>query len=197
MNDYKCEWIKNHIDAFLDNALSPEEEQTLKHHIDECETCREELELAKEITGSLRSLIIKECPQKVIENIEKAISLEKSDKVIYPVHKHIPTILKWGLAATAILLIGFALTRINRAPELTEKNIPVSPSPQEIEIAELQLKMTLAYMGQVAGKSTILACEEVVETSVKPPIRKAVIDILDNTEFLKIQKNRNERKEDS
>lgn len=197
MNFNKCEWIKDNIDAFLDSEMSPEENQMLNDHIEECETCREELELAKEMMGILRSLPEKECPERVIENIEREIKEKKSDKKIQPVLIRGPKIIKWGLAAAAILLIGFAISKVKQSPEIPNRNIPASPSQREVEIAEMQLKITLAYMGQVAGKSTILACEEAVESSIKPPIRKAVFDILEKTEFLKLQKNKNERKENS
>lgn len=52
MNHTQLDWI----DAYFDGELQPELEQSFTHHLQECETCRQELENRQLLRTELRSL---------------------------------------------------------------------------------------------------------------------------------------------
>ena len=60
-----CVWMQERIDAYLDGDLSPTEVAVADLHLARCLSCAEELRLARQVAGSLRSLPARQCPESV------------------------------------------------------------------------------------------------------------------------------------
>jgi mycothiol system anti-sigma-R factor len=58
---------------YLDNAISPEEQERVEHHLSFCRRCCGELEFAKELRAFLATSTAKEIPADVRARLERFV----------------------------------------------------------------------------------------------------------------------------
>lgn len=177
--DTTCAWAQQLIDAYLDGDITAAETSKLEAHLSDCFTCKEELALAKRVKQTLRSLPQQHCPDRVID----ATLEEMGDKTPVAERRR-----PWGsgarwyarawrlaaIAAACIALVILAL--ILKQPQ---QPVVTPVSSEELIRAENQVKLTLAYLGYVSYRSTATLCDDVLESRIVPPMKRALTEVLD------------------
>lgn len=109
----KCEKILNQIYDHIDKQLSTEEEAAFKKHIEECESCKKELEETKSTIKIVNSLKLIEIPAPDINFSSEVISKIKKENAKNNVTRI--NFLK-PIAAGIVILGVVAITVINFNP---------------------------------------------------------------------------------
>jgi len=96
----KCIEYSELISAYVDEMLSPQEEEKLMKHLKTCQVCQKELEVLKQMQRMCQSIEEVSLPDKFHEDLMKRLKAE--NRVKYP------TKFKWqyGGALVATMLVG-------------------------------------------------------------------------------------------
>ncbi len=180
-----CEWFEERIEDFIDQDLLPEESSDFLNHRSGCSRCAHELQAAQRVKASLESRSLLECPEDIVNRILSEVA--KS-----PHSDSFPTAEQsargfwstWlGWTAVAVPVVVFALVFFLASPPIPRPMQLTVAEPeftnQEIKEAEHQLKVTMAYLGQVGMKGVALAGREVIEEGIIVPAEKTIVAMLD------------------
>jgi len=178
MNDFEkqspCEWMLDRIDAYLDGDLSPAESAVADLHLTRCPACAEELQMARQVAGSLRALPAMNCPDSIPEAVRARIGAAGNKQ--WGV-KPWPWYYRWQewFKRPAVVGVMTAVLFVVITAFLGEKK-PVLPeySQAEIEAAELDAKLALAYLGRCTNRAGATVRDDVFEQGVIAPIMRAV-----------------------
>jgi len=172
-----CSWTHDHIDAYLDGDLDERNATALERHVHSCERCGEELALARRLVSELRGMPNLRCPDEVSDRVlayaerngRRADGWWSRVRALAANRAFAPAV----VAAFVVVVIVSALVVDNtRRPRYT---------PEEIALAEAQLKWTFTYMNEVGRQTGAVVREDVLEASFVKPVRQAV-DALDHAE---------------
>lgn len=169
-----CEWVQERIDAYLDGDLSPAETAIADLHLTRCAACADELQLARQVAGSLRALPAQICPDSIPEAVRERIGAAGS------AHwgvKPWPWYYRWqewfkrpavvGVLTAVLFVVITAILGEQKKPE------PLY-TQAEIEAAELDAKIALAYLGRCTDRAGAALRNNVFEDGVVAPIMRAV-----------------------
>ena len=173
-----CAWAHEIVEGYLDGDVPADEAAKLESHLLSCQTCAEELALAKRVRLALRDLPEQRCPDSVADAV-----LEQVGDELAAAQQPEPRFWRgrwyqqvWRLAAVtaAVLAMVIVATPLNRSqpPQF-------SVSPQELARAEQQVRWTLAYIGEIGRRSAFTVHDDVFESRVVPPIQRALTGILE------------------
>ena len=176
--DKSCEWVKERIDAFLDDDLSREDGASLEAHLAQCYSCREELDLARQVRQEISALPQKKCPQRVISATLERIQAESSESREQSSLFHERPWLKGGfrLAFIAAALVVVIWISLHEKPPVSEQRIDAV----ELAEAERQFQITLAYVGYVSSRSAEKIQDEVVQSKIAPAVQGVFEKVLDS-----------------
>jgi hypothetical protein len=164
-----CTVVTQMLSAFIDHEVSASDESTVHGHLDNCASCRRQMEMLRQTAGTLSALPEIEPPAFLLQQImtatvAKPTFAEKLSAAFTPAVKT-PQYLRWAGAgaAAAIALIALMLSQpatrqIAINPPTPEHRQPAAPS---------QVKPTIA-VGNVASANVPL---NVVVTKSKPSFR--------------------------
>ncbi len=157
------------LEAYLDDDLAGSERAALEAHLERCPSCAEELELARRISGELRSLPRMACPPEV-----SRAAIEHADS-------HPPLVARlrglWSdrrvwqpaVAFALVAALGIAYWREAGAPAPVAPPAPEAAySEAEIARAEAELKLALAYVGEISDRARETIGAEVGDRLVEP-----------------------------
>ena len=154
------------IEPYLDDELSGSEIAALEKHLDRCESCRAELELARRIQTGLHELPPLACPPQVsravFEHADTHPPLMERFRRFWG-DRHV---LQGAFAMLLVAALGVAHWRAT-AP-------PVPPPPEvvyteeEIAQAKAELEFALAYLGNIGQKAQKRFSSEVGDRVVAP-----------------------------
>lgn len=176
--DTTCAWAQQLIDAYLDGDLTAAETSRLEAHLSGCFTCSEELALAKRVKQTLKSFPQQHCPDRVIDAALKEIGdktpvAEQRRPWAWGSRRYARV---WRFAAVATACITLVIVALILKPPQQ----PVTQvSSEELIRAEKEVKLTLAYLGYVSYRSTVTVCDDVLETRIVPPMKRAFTEALD------------------
>ena len=169
-----CAWMQERIDAYLDGELSPAESAAANLHLARCPVCAEELQLARQVAGSLRSLPAVRCPDSIPEAVRTRIAAAsdaqwKANPWPWR-HRWLeyfrrPAIVGLTTAVLFVVITGIVGNHREPSPEFTQA---------EIEQAESDAKLALAYLSRVTSRAEATLREDVLEQRVLEPIMRAV-----------------------
>ena len=169
-----CEWMQDRIDLYADGELSPAEAAVADLHLTRCLRCANELQLARQVTGALRSLPAVRCPDSIPEAVRARIAATgtaRRSETPWPWYYRWQEFFK----RPAIVGVTTALLLVVITAIFGEKQAPRSEFTQEqIEQAELDAKLALAYIGKVTSRAGVTVREDVFERRVFEPIMRAV-----------------------
>lgn len=156
--DRTCEPVIVELERFVDGDLPPEETAAVARHLESCAGCRAEARLAEEIRDELRALPRLDAPSHLVETVKVTARREDAARTRrWSVLRPSPV---WALAAA--LLLAAVLTPLWMGPSSTEVlNTEVaggpigSPpvDPAEVEKATAEVRVALAYVGQVTRRT--------------------------------------------
>jgi anti-sigma factor RsiW len=150
------------IDPYLDGEVSGEDASRLESHVLSCPTCAEELAFAKRTQHTLRHLPQQRCPDSVVYAVIDRVGPERPAP-----QRRRPHI--WRHAAVAALVFAVAVAVL-----VGDRPSPPSVTPEELALAEQQVRWTLAYVGGITLRSTLTATDDVIESRVAPAIQRAL-----------------------
>jgi predicted anti-sigma-YlaC factor YlaD len=169
-----CTWTQEHMERYIDGELLGNELEAFERHIESCETCREELFLAKEVLSELRALPQQSCPDSVVEDAAARIgpsAISDTDtwfdrlrgrivRVFTPLPKQAAAVLLVVIvAALAAVLLQhdrLSLTGIGEPPS------KVAVTDEELESAKLDVILAFAYV----EKYSRLTCDVVKQEGI-------------------------------
>ncbi|MFQ5628005.1 MAG: zf-HC2 domain-containing protein [bacterium] len=166
------------LEAYLDNALADDEKQLVSSHLQACDSCQIEHRFAQQVAQSLRKLPAKPCPQLVSEAVIAAAKKEHAGLWQNLVSAWRQRFLKpaWrpvlATAAIAVLVILATLTLDRQKPQTPQI------SPDELARVELDVKWTLAYLGNLSKKTGLSVRDKVIEPEVVAPLYRALRTVM-------------------
>jgi anti-sigma factor RsiW len=169
-----CEWMQERIDAYVDGDLSPAESAVADMHLTRCAACAEELHLARQVAGSLRALPAVRCPDSIPEAVRARIGAAGS--VRWGV-KPWPWYYRWQefFKSPAVIGVATALLFVVITAVMGNQQKPQPAYTQaEIEEAELDAKLALAYLGKYTHRAGKTVRDDVFEQGLIAPIMRAV-----------------------
>jgi anti-sigma factor RsiW len=139
--------VDDALEGFVDGELAPAEVERLRDHVAGCRRCAESLELAQRIRRELPGLA-GDCPPGLDEELRRRLAQERRGWS--------RTLRFLPVAATivALALLGALL--------LFEPSSRTEPDPAEIAAAEAQIRLALAYVGEMSRRSAEVAMQEVL-----------------------------------
>lgn len=173
-----CLQVQDLLDAHLDDAVSAEEKLFVEAHLLSCSECQNEWQFAQQVTQTLRKLPVEPCPQPVSEAVLAAAQNERATVWQRLVSQWTNRKLKiswqpiFATAAIALLLVFATMTLNRNAPA------PQQISQQELERVELDIKWTLAYLGNLSKKTGLSVRDQVIEPEVVAPIQRALKTVI-------------------
>jgi len=162
-----CARVLDMIEPYLDGELSGEYVSRIESHLLSCPTCAEELAFAKRTQHTLRHLPEQRCPDGVVYAVIDRVGPER------PAPRRRRQSI-WRHAAVAALVLAVAV-----AVFVGDRPSPPSVTPEELALAEQQVRWTLAYVGEITLRSTLMAIDDVFESRIAPPVQRAFIRVLE------------------
>lgn len=166
-----CTWTQERLEAHLDRDLPAGEGAELDRHLQQCPACTRALAQARQVQERLRALPLQLCPDQVIE---AAWSRVRQDLRVARRHRLQTWLAGWrlhswrpGLVVTAAVALVVAATLVIRHQE-------PRVSPAELARAELQIRWTLGYLGQLSRRTGLTVRDQVIRARVVEPLRKTV-----------------------
>ncbi|MCA9444765.1 MAG: zf-HC2 domain-containing protein [Candidatus Omnitrophica bacterium] len=196
----ECDWFEDRIEEYLDRDRDPGWRSRFDTHLEACSRCREEFALAQRVTAALASLPPMECP----ESVERTV-LGRDESEGVSISSRGPEVSEWsfwrallGWAPLSLPLAILVVALMVESPS-EEKISKPSQAPQEyskaeIEQADRQLKVTMAYLGKVGLKGIALAGREAIEEGILVPTEKTMVAMLE-TDALSFGKERANKRE--
>ncbi len=167
-----CAWARQVIEAYLDGDLTADEAARLESHLSGCQACAEELALAKRLNLALRDLPEQRCPDRIADAVLDRVG--KEPRAARRPAGWYPRV--WRPAALAAMLLLVAITALVIKGA---KPPPPTVTPEEIVRAEQQVRWTLAYVGEIGRRSAFTVRDDVLESRIVHPIRKAFSDVFE------------------
>ncbi|MCA9741525.1 MAG: zf-HC2 domain-containing protein [Deferribacteres bacterium] len=164
---WTCSDVQDNIEAYLDTALPEQEMQLIKLHVQDCHGCQGELKLAQRIQQSLRTLPPKPCPEVVTSSTLAAVRQQRYAKWRNALlHKRV-----WRPALAGASFLLLALLLLDRV--FWHDTAPPYSS-EEVALAELDVKWTIAYLGNLGKKTGVTVRDQVLEPEVVAPLQEAL-----------------------
>ena len=179
-----CTWFEERIETFVDRELPTQEKVRFETHRMECSHCRFDLDLAEKVKQTFSSEVLVQCPDSVVEKILGVVSQTTGGVAA---SRRIVDRGFWGswrgwiaVAVPMLLLVGVLGWKVF----LEESAIPIQVvrpeyTQAEIQTAEKQVRVTLAFIGKVGLKSLAIAGKEVIEEGILVPAEKTMVAVMD------------------
>lgn len=142
-----CRWVDDALEGFVDGELAPAEVERLRDHVAGCRRCAESLELAQRIRRELPALAV-DCPPGLEEELRRRLAQERRG------WSRTLRLLPVAATIAALALLGALL--------LFEPSSRTEPDAAEIAAAEEQIRLALAYVGEMSRRSAEVAMQEVL-----------------------------------
>lgn len=101
-----CKYYEALIEEYIDNELSKSVKEEFENHITECISCREQLELSKEIRGILNTTKFPEPPKDFIKKVNSRIDAEIAHSKVYDFKKYFLS-RKYQTVAACFIIAAF------------------------------------------------------------------------------------------
>ena len=139
----------------------------------------------KKIAKQAHSINIEACPDEILENIKHFTKSEKSSEqsLLYDIYSFLFRRPAVSAAILSLLIFAFVSTLIIKRPEIHEQY-----SKQEIELADQQVKHSLAIISGIFKKTSLTVEKDILTDRVSRPIKESFNLVND---YLQGDKNEN------
>lgn len=162
-----CACVRDMIDPYLDGEVSGEDASRFESHLLSCPECAEELAFAKRTQHTLRHLPEQRCPDSVVYAVVDRIGSERPAP-----QRRRPQV--WRHAAVAALVLAVAVAVL-----VGDRPSRPSVTPEELALAEQQVRWTLAYIGEISRRTAFTVRDDVLESRIAPPVQRAFTRVLE------------------
>ena len=151
----RCAQVLELLEAWIDGDLDEAEAAAVKAHVDQCESCRAEQQLAEAVVVELRALPEFDLPERVLQAVREKTrpTLAQRLRSFFDdlVSRPVPAL----AAVAAVVLVVLVLSPSPRPtePEYTD---------QEVARAVAETRLALAYVGSIAQRAELLVKERVL-----------------------------------
>ncbi len=152
----QCADVLERLDAWIDGDLDDAEAAAVKAHVDQCESCQAEQQLAETVVAELRALPEFDVPERVLQTVRKKTLSTFAERLRAffddLVSRPVPAL----AAAAAVVLIFLVLSPWSRPtePQYTD---------QEVARAAAETRLALAYVGSIAQRAELRVKERVLD----------------------------------
>ncbi len=147
-----CDQACGRIEALIDGDLDQKASEDVRRHIEDCPSCRNELELAEEVRATLRSLPSFAMPVGVLHAVRTATVADSEQE---------PAAGWWTRPVAALAAIAAAvLLALVIAPE-RQKPLPHTDSA-EVERVTAETRVAMAYLASAARRAEARLTQRVV-----------------------------------
>lgn len=155
----RCAEILDRLDAWIDGDLDETQAAAMQAHLDGCESCRHERQLAEEVLAELRAMPEFEIPERVLDAVHRktrpAVVVEKLHSIIQgAVRRPLPAMA--SVAAVLLLVVLISPWDRKSTPEYSD---------QEISRAAAELRLAFAYVGDITRRAEERVKERVIDES--------------------------------
>ena len=169
-----CEWVLEHLDAFVDHELGAAGHAAVTAHCARCASCTRELEMAIRVRKLLRTMPAFEVPARVVEAAEREIRSGAAHVVALPARR--ARVLRTAAVMAAVLVVVLAgAWLVERQREAREQ----AATQADVRRAGAQLALAFAYVGRYSDG---VVREDVMEKRVMPHIERAISNPRENKE---------------
>lgn len=147
----KCIEYNELISAYVDEMLSPQEEEQLIMHLKTCQSCQEELESLKQLQKMCHQIEEVSLPDTFHEQLMQRLKCEKKTKLF----------IKWrwqyGGALVATMLVGILFW--NQLDFVTSKNETATGYTTQNQVAEARVQdetSPIAYENQLDSRASLV-----------------------------------------
>ncbi len=150
-----CADILERLDAWIDGDLDAAEAAAVKEHVDHCDSCQAERQLAEAVVAELRSMPEFDVPQRVVQRIRGKTrpTLIDRSRIFVEDHRIRPAPAFAVAAAVVLLVLVVSPWRQPTEPQYTDR---------EVARAVAETRFALAYVGSVAQRAELRVKERVL-----------------------------------
>jgi len=154
-DDEGCADVLERLDAWIDGDLDVAEAAAVKAHVDHCESCQAERQLAEAVVAELRSMPEFDVPQRVVQRIREKTrpTLIDKSRTFLEDHRIQPVPVFAVFAAVVLMVLVVSPWRQHTEPQYTDR---------EVAQAVAETRLALAYVGSVAQRAELRVKERVL-----------------------------------
>ena len=143
-----CPAVLERLDAWIDGDLNGDDAAAVKVHVDQCELCRAEQQLAEAVVAELHSMPEFDVPERVMQTVRKETRPTPVERfrAFVEDHRIQPVPVFAVFAAVVLMVLVFSPWRRTAEPQYTD---------QEIARAVAETRLAIAYVGNVAQRAEL------------------------------------------
>jgi anti-sigma factor RsiW len=152
----RCAEVLEQLDAFIDGDLDEAVAKAVKTHVDQCKSCRKELQLAEIVVAELHALPEFDVPKKVLQAVDSVIRPTPVQRVGAFLGGFAPRRVPVFAVAAAVAVMVLFVSQWDRPtePQFTDR---------EVARAVAETRLALAYVGSVAQRAELRVKERVFD----------------------------------
>jgi hypothetical protein len=152
---HRCADISDRLEAWIDGDLDDGEAAAVRAHVDRCESCRADQQLAEAVVAELRSLPEFEVPERVLQAVHTKTrpALGGSIRSFFSASRFRPVPALAAVAAVVLAVLMFSSSPRPNEPQYSD---------QEVARAVAETKLALVYVGSIAQRAELRVRERVL-----------------------------------
>jgi anti-sigma factor RsiW len=154
-----CAEVLECLDAWIDGDLSDAEAAAVTAHVDQCEPCQAELQLAETVAAELRGLPEFDLPERVLQMVRGRTRPTPAERLGAffgdSVPRPVPAIA--AVATVVVMVLVLSPWRGPNEPQYTD---------QEVARAAAETRLALAYVGSIAQRAELRVKARVLDEGV-------------------------------
>jgi len=154
-----CADVLERLDAWIDGDLDDAEAAAVEEHVDRCESCQAEQQLAMAVVAELRSMPEFDVPARVMKTVKRETlpTLVERFRAFFEDHRIRPAPAFAVIAAVILIVLVVTPWRRPAEPQYTD---------QEIARAVADTRLALAYVGSIAQRAEVRVKERILDEGV-------------------------------
>ncbi len=170
--DNLCPWLNENVERFLDGELNPSETSIAEEHLATCTLCAQQVEFAGQISSTLRTLPIVDCPDSVTEAVYEKVAvsaLKRSMQGFDWGRLFTPPV--WRPALIGVVSVGLvALIAVIGG----RRDVVPAYTARDLARARVEAKWALRLVNQVGERAGAQMRNELLNPRVIRPVIRAV-----------------------
>jgi len=151
-----CAVVLERLDAWIDGDLDDAEAAAVKEHVDRCESCMAEQQLAMAVVAELRSMPEFDVPARVMQAVKRETrpTLVERFRAFLEDHRIHPVPAFAVISAVILIVLVVPPWRPPAEPQYTD---------QEVARAVAETRLALAYVGSIAQRAELRVKERILD----------------------------------